>query len=100
MIVGSVPAKVGHRQTVMPYQQARLVRACCFKRRTRRIRYHPPSSRANRKSDNELRVGDAPPEETSIVENLIEIRDLHFAYGKRNILNGINLSIPKGKVVA
>lgn len=33
-------------------------------------------------------------------DNLIEIRDLHFAYGKRKILKGINLSIPKGKVVA
>ena len=32
--------------------------------------------------------------------NLIEVRDLHFAYGKRKILKGINLSIPKGKLVA
>ena len=32
--------------------------------------------------------------------NLIEVRDLHFSYGKRKILKGINLSIPKGKVVA
>ena len=32
--------------------------------------------------------------------NLVEVRDLHFAYGKRKILKGINLSIPKGKVVA
>jgi phospholipid/cholesterol/gamma-HCH transport system ATP-binding protein len=33
-------------------------------------------------------------------DNLIEIRDLHFSYGTRKILKGINLSIPRGKVVA
>ncbi|MGE5026937.1 MAG: ABC transporter ATP-binding protein [Betaproteobacteria bacterium] len=33
-------------------------------------------------------------------ENLVEINDLHFAYGKRKVLKGINLSIPRGKVVA
>ena len=33
-------------------------------------------------------------------DNLIEVRDLHFAYGTRKILRGINLSIPRGKVVA
>jgi len=33
-------------------------------------------------------------------ENLIEIRDVNFAYGKRPILTGINMSIPRGKVVA
>src|SRR6185369_12339342 len=33
-------------------------------------------------------------------EPLIEIRDLHFSYGKRKILNGLNLTIPRGKVVA
>ncbi|MDD5329683.1 MAG: ABC transporter ATP-binding protein [Sulfuricella sp.] len=32
--------------------------------------------------------------------NLVEISDLHFAYGKRQILNGINLTIPRGKIVA
>jgi phospholipid/cholesterol/gamma-HCH transport system ATP-binding protein len=31
---------------------------------------------------------------------LIEIEDLHFSYGKRKILNGLNLAIPRGKVVA
>ncbi|WP_223248437.1 ABC transporter ATP-binding protein [Sulfurirhabdus autotrophica] len=35
-----------------------------------------------------------------IPENLVEIRDLHFAYGPREVLKGLNLSIPKGKVVA
>jgi phospholipid/cholesterol/gamma-HCH transport system ATP-binding protein len=33
-------------------------------------------------------------------DNLIEIRDLHFAYGKRRVLEGLELDIPKGKVVA
>lgn len=33
-------------------------------------------------------------------ENLVEVNDLHFAYGKRQILKGINLNIPRGKVVA
>lgn len=31
---------------------------------------------------------------------LIEIKDVNFAYGKRPILTGINMSIPRGKVVA
>jgi phospholipid/cholesterol/gamma-HCH transport system ATP-binding protein len=33
-------------------------------------------------------------------KNLIEISDLHFAYGRRKVLRGINLTIPKGKIVA
>jgi phospholipid/cholesterol/gamma-HCH transport system ATP-binding protein len=33
-------------------------------------------------------------------ENLIEIRDLHFAYGKRRVLAGLELDIPRGSVVA
>ena len=33
-------------------------------------------------------------------DNLIEIRDLHFAYGRRAVLEGLDLDIPKGKVVA
>lgn len=32
--------------------------------------------------------------------NLVEIRDLHFAYGKRTIFRGINLDVPRDKVVA
>lgn len=32
-------------------------------------------------------------------ENLVEIEDLHFAYGKNQVLRGIDLVIPKGKVV-
>ncbi len=33
-------------------------------------------------------------------ENLVEVNDLHFSYGNRKVLNGINLTIPRGKVVA
>jgi phospholipid/cholesterol/gamma-HCH transport system ATP-binding protein len=33
-------------------------------------------------------------------EYLLEIEDLHFAYGERQILKGIDLKIPRGKVVA
>lgn len=32
--------------------------------------------------------------------NLLEIRDLHFAYGRREIFRGINLDLPRNKVVA
>ena len=41
---------------------------------------------------------DLPPE--NLPENLIEVSDLHFSYGQRKVLNGINLTIPQGKVVA
>ena len=33
-------------------------------------------------------------------ENLIEIDDLHFAYGDNQVLNGLSLRVPRGKVVA
>jgi phospholipid/cholesterol/gamma-HCH transport system ATP-binding protein len=33
-------------------------------------------------------------------ENLVEVSNLHFAYGKTKVLKGINLTIPRGKVVA
>ena len=33
-------------------------------------------------------------------ENLVEVNDLHFSYGEREILKGINLTIPRGKIVA
>jgi phospholipid/cholesterol/gamma-HCH transport system ATP-binding protein len=33
-------------------------------------------------------------------ESLIEIEDLHFSYGEHKVFNGINLKIPRGKVVA
>lgn len=32
-------------------------------------------------------------------ENIIEVNDLHFAYGKNEVLKGINLNIPRGKIV-
>ncbi|MCK9200521.1 MAG: ABC transporter ATP-binding protein [Gallionella sp.] len=35
-----------------------------------------------------------------IADNLLEVRDLHFSYGPHNVLNGINLTIPRGKIVA
>ena len=33
-------------------------------------------------------------------DNLVEIRDLCFAYGRRRVLKGVHLDIPRGKVVA
>ncbi|MGA9665237.1 MAG: ABC transporter ATP-binding protein [Gallionella sp.] len=33
-------------------------------------------------------------------EYIVEVNDLHFAYGQREILKGINLNIPRGKIVA
>lgn len=33
-------------------------------------------------------------------DNLVEIRNLSFAFGKRSILKGINLTAPRGKVIA
>src|SRR5512140_1462207 len=36
----------------------------------------------------------------SACDNLIEIRDLHYAYGERQVLSGLSLDIPRGKVVA
>ena len=32
--------------------------------------------------------------------NLVEVRDLHFSYGARPVLRGVDLDIPRGKVVA
>ncbi|HXU92732.1 MAG TPA: ABC transporter ATP-binding protein [Gallionella sp.] len=33
------------------------------------------------------------------MENLIEVNDLHFSYGPHQVLKGINLTIPRGKIV-
>lgn len=33
-------------------------------------------------------------------KKLVEVSDLHFAYGTREVLKGINLTIPRGKIVA
>jgi phospholipid/cholesterol/gamma-HCH transport system ATP-binding protein len=35
-----------------------------------------------------------------VVPNLVEIRDLHFSYGVRPILSGVQMDFPRGKVVA
>jgi len=32
--------------------------------------------------------------------DLVEIRDLNFAYDKRPVLEGINMAFPKGKLIA
>ena len=34
------------------------------------------------------------------LEPLVEIRDLNFTYDSRPVLTGINMTIPRGKVVA
>ncbi len=33
-------------------------------------------------------------------DNLVEVSQLHFSYGQREVLKGINLTIPRGKIVA
>ena len=33
------------------------------------------------------------------MDNLIEVNDLHFSYGTREVLKGIDLAIPRGKIV-
>jgi phospholipid/cholesterol/gamma-HCH transport system ATP-binding protein len=33
------------------------------------------------------------------MDDLIEVNDLHFSYGERQVLKGVNLTIPRGKVV-
>jgi phospholipid/cholesterol/gamma-HCH transport system ATP-binding protein len=33
-------------------------------------------------------------------DNIIEIEDLHFAYGANSVLRGVDLRVPRGKVVA
>ncbi|BBI98559.1 ABC transporter ATP-binding protein [Ferrigenium kumadai] len=33
------------------------------------------------------------------MDNLIEVNDLHFSYGPHKVLKGINLTIPRGKIV-
>src|SRR3972149_11997390 len=42
--------------------------------------------------------GDNGPSVAS--DTLIEIKDVNFAYGRRPILTGINMTVPRGKVVA
>ncbi|MDH4216243.1 MAG: ATP-binding cassette domain-containing protein, partial [Gallionella sp.] len=43
-------------------------------------------------------MGQSP--EHGAAENLLEVSDLHFAYGNREVLKGVNLTIPRGKIVA
>ena len=31
-------------------------------------------------------------------QNLVEVRDLHFAYDAREVLKGLSLDVPRGKV--
>ncbi len=33
------------------------------------------------------------------MDNLLEVKDLHHSYGTREVLKGINLTIPRGKIV-
>jgi phospholipid/cholesterol/gamma-HCH transport system ATP-binding protein len=39
----------------------------------------------------------ARPAET---DNIVEIRDVHYSFGKRSIFSGLNLSIPRGRITA
>lgn len=39
-------------------------------------------------------------QEMIAVPNLVEIRDLHFSYGPRPILSGLQMDFPRGKVIA
>ncbi|WP_018077326.1 ABC transporter ATP-binding protein [Thiobacillus denitrificans] len=41
-----------------------------------------------------------PPLQENNTDTLVEIRDLHFSYENNRVLKGINLAIPRGKVVA
>jgi phospholipid/cholesterol/gamma-HCH transport system ATP-binding protein len=34
------------------------------------------------------------------MENLVEIKDVNFSYGVRPVLKGINMAVPRGKIVA
>ena len=47
-----------------------------------------------------LHYNTAFPNTNSAVPNLVEIRNLHFAYGDRSILSNLNMDFPRGKVVA
>ena len=47
-----------------------------------------------------LHYNTAFPRMSFSVSNLVEIRDLHFAYGDRSILSNLRMDFPRGKVVA
>ena len=40
------------------------------------------------------------PNSNYAVSNLVEIRDLHFAYGERSILSNLRMDFPRGKLIA
>jgi phospholipid/cholesterol/gamma-HCH transport system ATP-binding protein len=40
------------------------------------------------------------PNTENTVPNLVEIRDLHFAYGERPILSNLRMDFPRGKLIA
>jgi phospholipid/cholesterol/gamma-HCH transport system ATP-binding protein len=41
-----------------------------------------------------------PNQHLALVPNLVEIRDLHFAYGTRSILSNLQMDFPRRKVIA
>lgn len=43
---------------------------------------------------------DKPDDATRDDSPLVSVRDLRFAYGSRQVLHGVNLHVPRGKVVA
>ena len=38
--------------------------------------------------------------EKVVADNVVELRDLHFAYGANQVLRGLSLTVPRGKLVA
>jgi phospholipid/cholesterol/gamma-HCH transport system ATP-binding protein len=47
----------------------------------------------------DVRITPENPSKGSTMTNLIEVNDLHFSYGPLEVLKGINLTIPRGKIV-
>jgi len=47
-----------------------------------------------------MRSTSSSTESTASPDNFVEINNVDFAFGKRKILKGISLSVPKGRVVA
>ncbi len=45
-------------------------------------------------------ITDSAPVATAAAVNVVDIDNVDFAYGKRSILQGISLKVPKGKLVA
>ena len=36
----------------------------------------------------------------ALMENLVEIKDVNFAYDVRPVLKGVNMAVPRGRIVA